>query len=355
MEKTWHYPRENLAKTYLSQLGEGGHSIAIFAERRKGKTQFLLEDMKPLAEKEGISVAYIDFWEQRKDPSTCIVRGIRRAIEEIGLKGAGKWKKEIKLKLPLLEASMSQESKPMPEVAADALELLRTTKKTWLIMFDEIQHLAISKDYEDTIFTLRSFLNANTKTIKAIFTGSSQDKLNTIFRQHNAAFYNSASLVNFPELDEGFVRHVTNRFSYLSKRELSFNEMMEAFLDNHRSPYILRNLLQMMLNDGVYSVAEGLKRFDSTHNLNAEWDAIWSNLKIIDKAVLGVILNERPVYSKDTYEALSEEIGIDGITKSTIQKSIDRLRRKELLNNAGRGKWLFESSFFKEYVQSKIL
>jgi hypothetical protein len=201
---------------------------------------------------------------------------------------------------------------------------------------------------------LRSFLNANSKQIKAIFTGSSQDKLNLIFRHHNAAFYNSASLVEFPELGEGFVRHVIERFGYLSKRKLSVKEGLCIFESNHRSPYMLRNLLQIMLNEGIYDFKEGMERFFELQNPDAEWEALWLDLKAIDRALLGVILNENPIYNTDTYKFLSDKIGIDNITKSTVQKAIDRLRDKGILNNAGRGKWLFESSFFKEYAKGKL-
>ena len=187
MVESWHYPRHEIASSYLKQLEEGGPSLAIFAERRRGKTQLLLEDMMPMAESQGIAVVYIDFWEQRNNPSACIARGVKRALDKLSTGRMLRWKKEVKLKLPLLEAKINQDSSTMPEVAADALEFLTLTKKPWLVMFDEIQHLASTKEYEDVIFTLRSFLNANSKKIKAIFTGSSQDRLNRIFRHHNAA------------------------------------------------------------------------------------------------------------------------------------------------------------------------
>ncbi len=34
-EKTWHYPRSELSKSYLYTLKTGPQSLAIFAERRK--------------------------------------------------------------------------------------------------------------------------------------------------------------------------------------------------------------------------------------------------------------------------------------------------------------------------------
>jgi transcriptional regulator with XRE-family HTH domain len=125
MTKSWHYPRTNIAQSYLTQLKEGGHSIAIFAERRKGKTQFLLEDITPLAEKSGISVAYIDFWEQRNNPSACIARGIRRAIENTSPSKPFGWKKEVKMKLPLLEAKVSKDTVPMPEIIWQSQKIMK--------------------------------------------------------------------------------------------------------------------------------------------------------------------------------------------------------------------------------------
>jgi hypothetical protein len=34
-EKTWHYPRSELSKSYLYTLKTGPQSLAIFAERKK--------------------------------------------------------------------------------------------------------------------------------------------------------------------------------------------------------------------------------------------------------------------------------------------------------------------------------
>ena len=44
-EKSWHYPRSQLAENYLATLEHGAPTMAIFAERRKGKTEFLNDDM----------------------------------------------------------------------------------------------------------------------------------------------------------------------------------------------------------------------------------------------------------------------------------------------------------------------
>lgn len=60
-EKSWHYPRVELAKSYLKTLEHGASTMAIFAERRKGKTEFLNDDMTPLAISEGHRCCYANF------------------------------------------------------------------------------------------------------------------------------------------------------------------------------------------------------------------------------------------------------------------------------------------------------
>lgn len=52
-KSSWHFPRTMLAESYLLSLKQGAPTMAIFAQRRHGKTEFLTHDMTPLAESEG--------------------------------------------------------------------------------------------------------------------------------------------------------------------------------------------------------------------------------------------------------------------------------------------------------------
>src|SRR5690606_14956150 len=58
----WHYPRTELAEQVLGMFKVGlSHALIFFAPRRMGKTEFLLKDVMPLAEKQGWKTFYFSF------------------------------------------------------------------------------------------------------------------------------------------------------------------------------------------------------------------------------------------------------------------------------------------------------
>jgi hypothetical protein len=350
---TWHYPRKELAQNYLNQLNSGLNSIAIFAERRKGKTEFLLEDLAPVADAMGYRTAYINFWEKRSDPVHCIIQGIRRSLETQSPRILSRWKKEISFKVAGLQAKVTSDLEQMPNVLGEALDYLIKPKGGVVVMFDEIQQLASSNDNGELIATLRTFLDTNKRKVRAVFTGSSQDRLNKLFRHQKAAFYRGASLVDFPDMDEDFVNFLIERFQYLSKRKLSANKAYVIFRHHNRSPFIIVDLLQTMLREGIFNVDEGYKFYLANNDPDEEYRELWESMKLVDQLLIKeIILHSKPLYHKDTYELLGDIMGVSKVGRGTLQHSISRLREQGILNSVGHGQWELESKEFEMYVTS---
>ena len=350
-QSKWHYPRTDLATAYLQQLEAGLNSIAIFAERRKGKTEFLLEDLTPIAKEKGLRTAYINFWERKSDPVYCVTQGIRRSIETDSPR---KWKNEFSLKLGIFQSKTTIDSNKYPEIAGEALDMLLSSKGGGvLLMFDEIQHLASDPSYEELIATLRTFLDTNKKRVRAVFTGSSQDRLNTIFRKQKAAFYRGASLVEFPDMGDDFVDFLLANFHDITKRKLQKTKGYEIFEDYNYSPFLIVDLLQTMMREAIFDLNEGLEYYRDQHDPNEEWQELWESLKQIDQLILReIIIGLLPLYHKESYALISDKLGLDKVTRGMIQSSINRLREQGILNNEGHGQWAFESTAFEGFVLS---
>jgi len=345
-----------LAESYLDQLDAGLNSVAIFADRRKGKTEFLLDDLDPAAKERGILTVYVNFWEKKSAPSYCINQGIRRSLERDSPKLFKKWKKEISVNFGLVQAKASNITLSNPEIANESLEMLVGNKSRVLIMFDEIQHLATNPDFEELIATLRTYLDGNKKSIRAIFTGSSQDRLNKIFRNQKAAFYRSASLVAFPDMDEDFTAYLAKQFYALTKRKIPKSEIHEIFVEYRCSPFIVVDLLQTMMREGIYDIKEGLGYYLAQSNPTEEWEDLWKGLKPIDQLMLSkIIIPKRAFYHVDTYKLIAKELGVGKVSRGTIQASAKRLRELDILNNEGRGQWVFESDEFKDYIVTEVM
>lgn len=349
----WHFPRTDLALAYLKQLEAGLNSIAIFAERRKGKTEFLRDDLTPVAQSKGLRTAYINFWDRKSDPVYCITQGVKRSLEADSPRLMRKWKNEFSIKLGVFQSKTTVDALAYPEIAGEALEMLVASRGGVLLMFDEIQHLATDPSYEELIATIRTFLDTNKNKVRAVFTGSSQDRLNKIFRRQKAAFYRGASLVEFPDMGSDFIAFLLGNFQEITKRKLSHPRCMSIFEEYNHSPFLVVDLLQTMMREGIYDLDLGLAYYLETNNPDDEWHELWDSLKLLDQLVLkDVICGERPLYHKETYALLGGKLGLDNVTRGMVQSSVKRLREQGILNNEERGLWLFESRAFAEYVSA---
>lgn len=107
----------------------------------------------------------------------------------------------LKASLNLLGGDLAREvsqqrkhvEKKIVEAAFDELE---NTNQPVLILLAEVQHLATDPDFSDFTAALRSFMTARADyKIKGIFTGSSQEGLDQLFKRMKAPFYNASSTI----------------------------------------------------------------------------------------------------------------------------------------------------------------
>ena len=347
----WHFPRTQLAQSYVQQLQAGLSSIAIFAERRKGKTEFLLEDLTPALEKAGFRCAYINFWELKTDPIHCIVKGIERSLKQHNRQLLKGWQKDINIKVPGIELKSINLPKEQQAFAYDAMELLLENKGDVVLMFDEIQHLASDEKFEPLIATLRTFLDTNRKRVRAVFTGSSQSRLNRIFKHHKSAFYRGASLVNFPDMDEQFVAYLIGVYEKLTSVLLDEQKANQLFAQFHYSPFILVDLMQTMMREGISDFDEGLNYYQQTNDVLAPWRKVWGSLKLIDQLLLTqIVVHQKPIYHQDTYELMADLLGIEQVTRGMLQSSLTRLKDKGLVVSVARGQFELESQEFLQFL-----
>ena len=71
-----------------SFLSGGSTALTLFAPRRTGKTQFLVHDLAPTAEKQKCIVVYASFWQTTDTP----VATLNHAVEGAG-NGPGFWRR----------------------------------------------------------------------------------------------------------------------------------------------------------------------------------------------------------------------------------------------------------------------
>src|SRR5882672_9206331 len=84
----WHYPRSELAKRTFTLIEKRlAKALVLFGPRRIGKTEFLIRDLGPLAEKAGHRVVYASFWQSPLSPVATLLTALHEGQRKPGLTG----------------------------------------------------------------------------------------------------------------------------------------------------------------------------------------------------------------------------------------------------------------------------
>ena len=371
----WHFPRLELANSFLAQFESGITSaLTLFAPRRMGKTEFLLYDLAPEAEKQGYQVIYCSFWEIREDP----VKSLLLAIEDSQkkqtwverLKQLGKSPvSSVEIGLPSSSFKVSAKSELRPKkLDADALEQVATvlndsgkdTGKRVLFLLDEVQHLATDKAFLPLVSLLRTVFEKYSKRFQVVYTGSSRDGLKQLFKKRNAPLFHSSQQIDLPKLGAPFIHHMLTAFEQASGRKLSFVEAHTFFNKVNAVPYLFHSLLKQLLISGM-EFTDVADVFLEEISEESEYKLTWEQLSPMDKAVLEWVAtnnknasadNSNGIYAKKAKEFLCQELGLEDIPRYAIQNSVNRLRKRGILGLIEYGVLAFEDEYFLEWIKS---
>lgn len=360
---TWHYPRPRLAEDYLATFARGLTSArGLFARRRMGKTEFLEKDLMPVARAAGYQTAYVNLWDNRENPALALVTALYTAAEPKGysklLAKLNQPVKKVKASGALaglgkvsMEAEMGEAEKlPTGTLLAEALRVLDVKKKPMLLIIDEAQVLAIPEN-SNFAHALRSTLDVRKDFIKVVFAGSSESTLRTMFGRSSEPFYNWAALEPFQLLDRSFVEAMVKKVNQLSRFPLDVLDALAAFKALNDTPEFFRRYLERYLThamDGSSNALDDTKKhvFNSDAFVN-----LWTELLPVDQLVLNLVATgEGDIYGRPARERLGRELGMPELTKSTIQNSIGRLSKKNVVTPVGKGVYQFEDPVFPVWI-----
>ena len=230
----WHFPRTEFAEQVFNLLVDGpAFAISLFGPRRTGKTEFLLEDLAPLADKKKHRVVYVSMWQTKDAPLASILYALDEALKGARLSdrlksAATALAPKLKLKPPGSVAEMEIDisalrGKPQENhllLLDQYCERLANAKRPSWLLFDEFQELAQSSDSAPIIAALRTSLDTRKRSLVSVFTGSSEEGLNKVFNAKDAPFFRFATQMKLPVLDEAFIDHQLGVFESKSKRKI---------------------------------------------------------------------------------------------------------------------------------------
>lgn len=364
----WHYHRPALSNVYLDTLNAGlVTSTTIFAPRRAGKTSFLLKDLTPAAETAGYTVVYVDLWQTKLSPGVSIVRALERALEPKNAVESLVAKrhtplKKLKAKAEIAgtklegEVELDDSSKHAQTDIALKIDVLIETlckKKPVLLLIDEAQELAKTKEHEAVATALRTSITRNQNRLRVVFTGSSRTQLAHVFSNSNAPLYSTDSAIaDFPQLGHHFVEYIAERFEASTGRVLPIAAAWKAFVTFQQQPEpFLVGIVDMVLNPLV-TLDEAMQTVTAKLELTENHEGAWAALDATQKALVRMLAQNSTLkpFSKAVVSRLRTIIGVESLEVTHVQRAMTKLAN--VVFKSPRDTYEFENKAFAQWVRT---
>lgn len=363
----WHFPRPELAQSYLQGFDLGLTSArGLFARRRMGKSEFLKHDLLPAALRAGYLAAYTNLWDDTDHPGQALASAIALATQP---KGLGRFWEELntpirKLKggarLPLgvegsLELDLAEKEKAAVPAIQAALQAADKAKKRLLLVIDEAQVLA-APEHRGVAHSLRAGLDIRKPAIKVLFAGSSEAALREMFSRAAAPFYNWAPLEPFPMLGREFVEAMVRQLASVARRPMPLADALKAFTQLKETPEFFRWYIERYLMYQQQGCEQALEYTQARVHDDNSYAKVWKELGRPDRAVL--LLAARGVqdlYSSQALTQLRELLAAPELTASTPRTSIRRLTgpKLQLMARVDHGAYRFEDPELQVWVAAR--
>ena len=364
----WHFRRDELAEQVLTTLAHGpAQALSLFAPRRAGKTEFLVQDLAPHAEAKGHRVIYASFWQAPLSPLAVLLHALEKSRELGGL--ADRIRTSALRVAPKLKLSASVPGTGAGAEAEIDLTRLRgepptnlllhlddllgrvsRKRRPTILLLDEVQELARSRANASLVAALRTGLDKRRDGLRAVFTGSNRAGLVAMFSDREAPLFHFAPILDLPALGEAFVDHLAAVFRRTAKRTLDRDGMLDAFDRLHCNPYFIRLLVQRMLYDPEHTVSSALEDVRERIAADLGYPEAWLALTPIQRETARALATgaSRP-FSRNFRAALGAALGGDAPSAARVQAALRRLERLGIVD-AGRGGWEIADQGFGGWI-----
>lgn len=359
-EIDWHFARPELAKFYLDMLFAGGvDRLAFFGRRRIGKTEFMLRDLFPAAEARGAVCLYASMWENLDTPHLGLLRVLRAGVSAAHAQTRGKASVKAKLGDHVefgIEFDCASHPSPATPVELQEIATLferlrheaKKRKTPCLLVLDEIQHLATSARFTAFAAALRTLLDMGKGEVKVIFTGSSWQGLQKLFKDNRAPFYDFANLQVFEPMSHDYVSHLEGIYRQISRQVLPAGELGKVFEATGRNAEITRQVVtNLVLKMGRDVEGEWQSIKDAMQEPDGWCENHWRSLNEADRVVYRMVMRGEDLFSEPALAVYDKA----GFSKGATQKALSRLQNRGFISRVGHGDYVTELPVLDEWVQ----
>ncbi|WP_439294829.1 ATP-binding protein [Lonepinella sp. BR2882] len=342
MKDPLYFPRTELASALLASLKASiTHAFTLFAPRRMGKTEFLINDIAPLAEKDGFNVFYFSFMDgnSANNADESFHQALHQFAQEIRTGNGVKTLFSSFTKIDLLGVGLERtlSDKTLPNIS-EIIAYIATDNRPSLLLLDEVQELARIPNTSYLIRSLRTGLDLNKNRVKTIFTGSSTNGLRMMFNDVKAPFFHFAHALDFPNLDQHFTDFLADVYQERMSKSLDKHALYAVFERLNYTPMYMRAIIQDMIINPALSLEKATQIRLEQMQENGNFTAQWRELTAIEQfTLLAIAKGQSAVYGADFREQMAEILGVEEIKVSTMQSTIRKLQRKDLISKTSHG------------------
>jgi hypothetical protein len=352
----WHFSRKGEAKAAFGILKSGlVQSVTLFSPRRMGKSEFLRDDLRPIAEAAGWQVLLYDFMDSAGvgESALTVVR-FARALTRFALslsiskQGHSVLERLRKFKVWALEVELEKPADiDARDAIRDAITVMNDAKSPCLLLLDEVQELAKDPRNGPFVAALRMALDSARDNVSVVFTGSSLSGLSRTFSDAKAPFFHFAKPLDFKPMGRDFSDFMVSVFNKtLGGPGLKPATVWAAF-DGElgRVPQALREVLAEIVNEPSKPFALAVKHVKERMGLGHAYPRAWENLSEAERVFLKKVARGERVapYSRTAH-------GNANGRRNTATAVKRLLRRGLLARGGGYGTYAFEDNSFQEWV-----
>ena len=351
-----YFPRARHAEHLINLLADGiVNTLTLFAPRRMGKTQFLLNDIRPAAEAQHIDVFYFSFMDTNSHPE---LRFQQSLLEFADNRSASsklkKWLASIE-SIDILGTSINRQQATEHISVSEIISVLAQGKQPVLLLLDEIQELARIDGTAPLIRSLRTGLDMNKTRVKTIFTGSSTNGLRQMFNDNKAPFFQFSHPIDFPKMGQEFTDFLADIYRDRTGQDIDKPAFYRWFERLEYIPMHARTIVQDMIINPALSLEDAAALRLAHLYDDTDYSDTWRELKALDRQILKHLAHgEFSPYKQETREQLAREMGIDALSTSQMQAAMRRLERADLITRDAASQWAFNHPDLKGWIKETL-
>lgn len=351
----WYVPRTAEAARVFDLLFDGPvKAFRLFGPRRIGKTWFLLFDIARMARDRGNRVVYVDFWQgDDSDPTQLMLSEIAKAHSKDYVRNRLGLLRKFELKILGTGGSVelaSDGAKTSKTTLADALSALSDPNTPTLLLLDEFQRVGDAPNGADFIAVLRSVLNRHPDGLRTIFTGSSEAGLNAIFSAKDAPFFRYAQRLELEKLGSDFVCKLLASVRAHRAITVTDADAMEIFEHYDRSPMWLTRWITKLLAHPSLTAEEARAAIEAEVARDNGYDDLIADLTQAQRIMLWLIADGTAGTTGKAAMDKVANLGLPRPSKSSLDASVQALKRRDLLEKNARHRWQLRDSLLADWV-----